>query len=196
NRILRLRKRTDAKGTGVVPSPPSTRPVTVPFRAGSGGTGLDPSAGTLKFRIQPISSALRPARASGGSCTSRSAEAWAAARPVCCDVKCRKATVPPGGTVTAFHWYVSRRKAEVGAEKLAAPADWKAPGPSKPKAVAGSVPTTNGSPSVPSSTTTQRSGVPPETARVVSPLDVLTTRGASKKSRRLLCTRTSTVIGL
>ena len=100
-----MRRRLD--WTGVTPSPAKTWPLTDPVISGSGSSWLDPSAGTAKFSTAAISATLIPATASGGSCTSRSAESRAAARLACRTPKCISTTVPPAGTVTFCHSYMS-----------------------------------------------------------------------------------------
>ena len=94
--------RTVADAIGV-PSAASARPLTNPVSSGSGARLLEPSAGNAKFRVSTISSPLRPANASGGSCAKRSAAAWAGPDPVSCTPKCTNATDPPAGTATAVH---------------------------------------------------------------------------------------------
>ena len=98
-----LTNRTAAFGTAA-PSASSVRPFTWPASAGSGASALAPSAGTVKLATSARSSSSMPSSASGGSCTSRAAEATPAVRLLCWATKCIRITRPPGGTVTPFHW--------------------------------------------------------------------------------------------
>src|SRR6185436_1274551 len=169
-------KLTVAFGTGVAPSPSKMRPVTVPAVDASGSIVPTPSAGTAKFTIVATSSGLRPSSASGGICASRTAEAVAAERDVCCATKCISDTVPPGGTVTWF-----QRSCTVPGSPLvnvAAPTRCEAPWPSNTNASAGILfcHEMNGSALVASSSTTHRSAVAGlAMLSVASPLEVVIT---------------------
>ena len=130
-----------------------------------------------------------PTMASGGICISRSMEVRAASRPVCSVPKCRKATVPPAGTVTFTHCSSSRPKRLVEFRmNWADDANRFALVPSNKSATAGKVlGSKNGSPSVSSSITSQWSRAAGlDMSSVLSPLEVLMILG-SRTNKNPFC---------